>query len=88
MEHRVAIAWLREIDWPLWQTLDPGLPPYSRWVEEITEAMADVALKGVTPEKVVVDPQAFLDWCRDSGRPVGRNSLAAYASLRLPKRRE
>jgi hypothetical protein len=47
--------------------------------------MADVTAKGVRPEKVIVDPQAFLEWCKDSGRPVGRDSRSAYAADRLTK---
>lgn len=83
---KVAVAWLRKEDWPRWQAIDPELPAYERWLSKINRLISDAERKGVTAEKIVVDPDAFAAWCNAEGKPIHRDTRAAYAAAQLMKR--
>lgn len=83
---KVAAAWLLKEDWARWQEIDGELPAYERWLAKINQGMADAAKRGVEVEKVTVDPDVFVEWCRAEGKPIHRDSRAAYAAAQLMRR--
>lgn len=83
---KIAVAWLRKEDWPRWQAIDPELPPYDRWLARITHGMAEAERKGIAAEKITVDPDTFAAWCKAEGKPVHRDTRAAYAAAQLMRR--
>jgi len=81
---KVAVAWLRKEDWPRWQEIDPELLPYDRWLSKINQAIAAAERTGVVAEKVVVEPDAFVQWCDAHGKAI--SSRAEYAAEELFRR--
>lgn len=83
----VAVAWLRQEDWPRWQAIDSQLPTYENWLRKIEILIKEVEKRGQLPEKVIIDPNAFLDWCRSTGAEVNRNTRAQFAAALLMRRK-
>jgi hypothetical protein len=80
MTTKVAVAWLRKEDWARWQAVDSQLPAYDRWLVKIEGAIQEAKRKGAIIDKVEVDPDKFVAWCRANGHEVNRNTRAAYAA--------
>ena len=80
---RMAVAWLRKEDCPRWQAIDPELPPYERWLGGISRSMIEAGRRGISAEKVMVDPDAYAAWCKAEGKPIHRDARAAYAAVQL-----
>jgi hypothetical protein len=83
MAAKAAIAWLLKEDWQRWQAIDAELPPYDQWLTKINQAISEVERKGMTTEKVPVDPDVFSDWCKSTGKPINRNTRSEYAATAL-----
>ena len=83
----IAIAWLREEDWPEWQRIDDDPQTYAEWREKISEAMVALTIAGHDMEKVTVIPAEYLKW-RKKQRTADSPSRAQYASEVLAKRRK
>lgn len=84
---KVAIAWLRKEDWPRWQAIDPNLPPYDRWHSKISTAIELAERAGADTEKVTIDPDEFVSWCKANNCSVTRENRAAYATQQLAIRK-
>lgn len=84
---QIAVAWLLESDWPAWCAFDDQLPPYEKWRSKINGAITDAELQGMKTEKITVEPEPFLAWCKSKGLAVGKDSRAVYAAEMLMKRR-
>lgn len=82
----MAVAWLREEDWPRWQAVDPGLPAHTRWLEKINAAIRQSEDAGFDAVKIVIQPDAFIQWCKAAGKPGDRNSRAEFAARQLMTR--
>ena len=74
----IAVAWLREEDWPEWQRIDDDPKTYSEWREKISEAMVALATAGHILEKVTVVPADYLKW-RKKQKKADSPSRAQYA---------
>jgi hypothetical protein len=83
---KIAVAWLNESDWPAWCALDDQLPLYEKWRLKIHHAITDAESRGLKTEKITVEPEPFLAWCKSKGTKVGRDSRSAYAAEVLMKR--
>ena len=67
----VAVAWLREEDWPRWLTVDRSFhPSYDRWLKKTEAAVKEVEARGALVEKVTVNPDEFVEWCGVNGCEV------------------
>jgi hypothetical protein len=86
MAGKMAFAWLREEDWPTWQTIDTELQPFDQWLAKSEINFAELKSKGLNVERVAVDPKTFSDWCKSVGKVPGRNSRAEFAAMLLMKR--
>lgn len=82
----VAVAWLKKDDWKTWQDLDDQVPPYDQWLSKINSAMKDAERAGAKTEKIEIEPEIFVAWCKAKGVKVGRDSQSAYAAEVLMKR--
>ena len=82
----VAVAWLEQADWPRWQKIDRELPPYDRWLSKIATLIAATEQFGARAEKILVDPDLFVAWCKLHGKPIDRNSRSLYAVIQLARR--
>lgn len=86
MATRIAVAWLLESDWQVWQALDREMPDYPRWLAKIEAAMKQVKASGAQPEKIEIDPDTFVAWCKANEKKVGRDSRSQYVAQILMQR--
>ncbi len=84
----LAIAWFRKEDWQRWLAIDPDFEPdYDLWLKRSEQAMADYSNPVYVLEKVVIDPDEFLDWGRVSaGGKVGNEARSTYAASVLMRK--
>ncbi len=84
----MAVAWFREEDWQRWRAVDPNFQPdYERWRRRIEAAIKDlVEGRGVLVEKVTIDPDEFVEWCRVNGCKVDSKGRVAYAAQTVAER--
>jgi len=86
----VAVAWMREEDWPRWLAIDPDFQPdYGKWLAKTEAAFKSFEAQGHKLEKIVLDPDDFLAWSREfAGGEVNSNARSKYAALMLHGRTE
>ena len=53
------------------------------WLGKINQAITETERKGIVAEKITVDPDAFMEWCRVNGKPICRNTRTEYAAGQL-----
>lgn len=83
----MAVAWMRKEDWPRWLSIDSDFQPdYDHWLKRMEKAMAEIQERGTLVEKVIVDPDEFLEWSRANGGEVDTKARARYAAITLSKR--
>ena len=77
----MAVASLREADWPRWRSIDPDFQPdYDHWLRRIESAIREFEAQGVRVVKVDVDVDEFLIWATVSnGGRVDSQTRAAFA---------
>jgi hypothetical protein len=82
----LALAWLREEDWPTWLSIDQDFQPdYQHWLRRMEAKFKELQDAGHPVEKVVIEPAECVAWCRAQGRKVdsqGRAGFAAYKIMR------
>lgn len=79
---RLAIAWLRESDWPAWLAMDSGFQPdYQHWLQRMETTFARLEGAGVPVVKVTLDPDEFLAWSKATGAGVDTHARAKYAAF-------
>jgi hypothetical protein len=83
----IALAWLRREDWPRWQAIDADLPAYEQWLAKMDIAISEIEKRGNVAEKVIVNPDDFVAWCRANGRQIERNARAQFAAELLTRKR-
>jgi hypothetical protein len=82
-EKTIAISWLRKEDWSRWQAIDNQLPGYRSWLAKMENTMKELTRRGISFEKVNVDPDEFLKWCLLNKRAVIGDSRWEYAAAIL-----
>ncbi len=83
---KTAAAWLREEDWPRWQTIDTEVWTYAEWLAKANEAIVLLEQRGVLIEKVVVEPDAFFAWCKRKRVSIEPKRRAEFAAAELRRR--
>ncbi len=81
----LAVTWFRKEDWPRWLAIDPDFQPnYDHWLKRSEQAMAEYNDPRYMLEKVLVDPDEFLEWSRvNAGGKVGQKARTDYAAMVL-----
>ncbi len=81
----LAVTWFRKGDWPRWLAMDSDFDPdYDHWLKKSEQAMAEYNDPRYMLEKVMVDPDEFLEWSRvNAGGEVGQHARAHYAGFIL-----
>ena len=57
------------------------------WLRKIEALIKEAEKRGQLPEKVIVEPDDFLNWCKATGREVNRNTRAQFAASLLMRRK-
>ena len=82
-----AITWYRREDWARWRAVCPDFAAdYDRWLERATAGFAQAQSSGYFPEKVLIDPDEFLEWSRSNGGKIDGNARSQYAVFILASR--
>jgi hypothetical protein len=80
----LAVAWLREGDWPVWLAMDPDFQPdFDHWLRRIEAAYARYQAAGINVVKVEIDPDEFLEWSRANGAGVNSTARATFAAFKM-----
>ena len=80
----MAVAWFKQSDWPRWMRICPGgfEPSYTHWLSRAEAALADLDRQGTPYQKVVIDPDEFLAWCKETGEdPLQQGTRTKYAVM-------
>jgi hypothetical protein len=59
---------------------------FEQWERSALDALRTLERQGQRVEKVYIDVEAFVSWCRAKGLPVNGASRAQYVSIVLQKR--
>lgn len=80
---RMAIAWLREEDWPRWLELDPGFQPhYANWLARMESTYEKLKAAGVNVVKVDVPVAEFEQWAATAGCKADTQGRSLFAAMR------
>ncbi len=86
----VGVAWYLADQWELLRERadDPEVlvERYEDWVEQADRMVALFKSQGMRVEKVEVDVEEVVAWCKAAGRPFDSKARAEYASETLRKR--
>jgi hypothetical protein len=83
----MAVAWFHKEDWPRWLAIDPNFQPdYDHWLKRTETAIAELQKSGTLAEKIVIDPDEFLEWSRCNGGKIDSQARSFYAAQTLAKR--
>ena len=83
----MAVTWFRKEDWPRWLAIDPDFDPsYENWLKKSERAMVDHSDPRYVLEKVMVDPDDFLEWSRVNGGKTDTHARAAFAGIVLAEK--
>ena len=77
----MAIAWLRENEWPRWLALDQNFQPdYAHWLRRMESVFSDLQSKGVNVVKADVGIDDFMAWSKaHCDSRVDTDARATYA---------
>jgi len=86
----LGVAWYSRADW---QRLREAVPDadrleetYEEWVSMATAALAEMKAAGISPERVPVDAEEFLAWCRAGRRAPDSSARAQFSAEKLRQR--
>jgi len=86
----LAVAWLREADYPTFRRLDPaGLPAsYDEWLRNAERGLEEFKRQGLVFEIVEIDPKELVRWCRARGAKVDGRARMRLAVEIAHRRRQ
>jgi hypothetical protein len=86
----LGVAWYSPAEW---ERLREAVPDperlensYEEWEGMALSALAQLEEAGITPERVPVEAEQLLAWCRDSDREPDSAARAQFAADRLRQR--
>ena len=86
----LGIGWYREDQWDLLLKYavdkEDLEPTYTEWLEGVTERMEEFSKSGIQCEKIPVDVEEIVQWCRDRGYPFDGASRSVYFSIKTKER--
>lgn len=83
-----SIAWFTRENFAAHKALDPhGLQPtFDDWLRDAERGVKQLKLRGIVPERVVIDPNDFAAWCKSQSMKVDGRARGAFASVVRHKR--
>jgi hypothetical protein len=83
----IGVPWITKSQWPVLQSVctDRWLvnKKYGQWQKENTSILAAIRKAGIRAQKVVIDVDHFVRWCRQSERSVTSAALADFTNACL-----
>ncbi|MBU0946212.1 MAG: hypothetical protein KJ804_12975 [Proteobacteria bacterium] len=81
-----GIGWYKEDQWDLLlrnaEDKDDLETTYAEWLEGISKGMKALSKSGVQCEKIPVDVEEIIQWCRDKGYPFDGASRSLYFAIK------
>jgi hypothetical protein len=87
-----GLAWYRREQWPLLreEAADSEVleETYEDWLSIAQKAVLDLAREGVRAERVEIDVEELLAWCRANNRPLNGKARAEFTTRQLRQKHE
>lgn len=76
------ILWLKPEDYPRFREIfDDVDDTYEEWLARMERRIPDFINQGANIERVLVDPDKIVAWCRETGRAVDAQARALYPAI-------
>ena len=87
----IGVPWFTEETWPRLLKVcvtEADLMPdtYSEWIALAEPRFTQHVADGLPVERVLIDPDEWVDWCEVNGLPVDGRTRAAFAAFVLARR--
>lgn len=87
---KAAVAWYKPNQWSRLREISEDRnqleETYREWQDYAEQALKDFAARGGLLEKVTVDTEELLAWCKERGLKVNAKSRSLYASWLLQEK--
>lgn len=87
--HRIGIAWYRREQWQRLRQVSSDVDDleetYEEWLNEASQTVRILKSIGASFEKVDVDVEELLRWCKDRGLSVDANARSGFAAEKVQK---
>jgi hypothetical protein len=93
-ERRVNLgaAWYSRDEWHKLRSVaaDPDQleDSYEKWTAVFEQAIRDMAAAGIEAQRVPINVDQLVEWCKIEGVPVDRDARARFAAIKLQERYE
>ena len=82
----LSIAWFRKEDWLQWCKICPDFQPnYDHWLNRAEMAFKQYEAFGQRLQKMVIEPDEFLEWSRINGGKVDSPARSAFVAFKAMK---
>ncbi len=86
----LGIAWYSREDWPKLKSVaaDPEVieETYDEWLQVVERTRRQLRAQGLEPERVEVNIDELVEWCREAQRPVDAFARAEFTAELLRRR--
>jgi hypothetical protein len=86
----IGLAWYDRKQWRLLTEVAQDRrefeATYEQWERSARETVRTIEGRGQTPEKVHVEVESLVSWCKEQGLPVNAESCAEYVSQLIRRR--
>jgi hypothetical protein len=83
----IGAAWYTREGWEQIRALaaDPDLleNSYDEWLAMFGRTLSDLNAQGLFPEKVQVDPEKLVSWCKKGNRPIDAAARSEFVARTL-----
>ena len=86
----LGIGWYKENQWDLLLKhavdSDDLEPTYTEWLKGISEGIENLSNSGIQCEKIPIDVNEIIKWCKDNNYPFDGESRSVYISLKTKEK--
>lgn len=87
MAKTMHVLWLKPEDYPRFRAIFNDVDDtYEEWRARMERKIPDYIKQGVYIERMLIDPDALVEWCRANGRPVDAQARAIYPAILAAER--
>ena len=89
---RMGVAWYRKEQWELLRKISEDVDKlegtYEEWLREATVGLKRMKDIGMEAEKVDIDVNELVAWCKQRGEPVNGSSRSEFAADKIRRKYE
>ena len=87
MSQKIAVAWYRPEQWERLHAVSVDVDDleqtYDEWLLKAEIALADLRKKGFFVQKIEIDIEELVKWCKSRQLPIDGAARSAYAAEKL-----